>query len=67
MQVNNIIKAVATAALLTGAALISTSSFAATSSTTSKHATVAKACKEKFSDTKSKEYKACVKEGMKSN
>ena len=64
MQVNNIIKAVATAALLTGAVFISTSTIAAT---TSKHATVVKACKEKFSDTKSKEYKACVKEGMKSN
>ena len=62
MQVNNIIKSVAIVALMTGAVFVSTSSFAKESA---KHAAASKMCKEKFSDTKSKDYRLCVKEAMK--
>lgn len=65
MQVHKFIKPVVTAALLTGAFLVSTPSFAEDAQPAAKHVSARALCKQKFSDRKSKEYKSCIKAARK--
>ena len=62
MQINKLVKPVITAALLSGAVLVSTATLADSAAPADKQPTARMLCKQKFTDRKSKEYKDCIKE-----